>query len=180
MKIAVYCGSGFGNDEAYRRAADALGAWLAHNGHTLVYGGGDDGLMGVVAKAAYSGGVPVIGALPGNVAFICERPQPYCTEVITCADMNARKRKMLELADAFIALPGGIGTIDEVSEVITLTKIGVFNKPVVLYNEKSFYEPFRDMLTMMQQTGFIGKNELDFVLYSSDLDEIGSFLKQYC
>ena len=178
MKIAVYCGSTFGSDPAFEQAARRLGRWLGDSGHTLVYGGGESGLMGAVASEVFARGGQVIGVLPGNVRFICERPQPWCTQVITEPDMNSRKQRMLELADAFIALPGGTGTLDEISEVITLTKLGVFAKRSVLFNTRGFYEPFRQMIGEMERCGFIGPGEMAHVLYSDDPEEIGAFLQE--
>ncbi len=176
MKIAVYCGSGFGKDPIYTEAAGELGRWIADNHHTLVYGGGDSGLMGTVAKAVFDLGSEVIGVIPGNVDFIKNRPQPYVTELIVSENMSERKGKMLELADAFIALPGGIGTLDEISEVITLTKIGVFDKKCILFNRNNFYEPFRVMLDDMEKAGFIDPGSMNHVLFSDDVEEIGKFI----
>lgn len=176
MKIAVYCGSDFGNDTAYKEAAHELGAWIATSGHTLVYGGGEAGLMGEVAKAVFEAGQPVVGVIPGNVDFIKNRPQPYVTELIVTENMSDRKQRMLELADAFIALPGGIGTLDEITEVITLTKIGVFEKKSVLFNRNNFYEPFKQMLEQMKKADFLWEEGMKHVLFSDDLKEIGEFL----
>ena len=133
MRIAVYCGSGFGNTPDYIEGAKRLGRWIGEHKHTLVYGGGESGLMGVIAREVHEAGCPVIGVVPGDVSFIKDRPQPYVTELITARNMSDRKEKMLELADAFVALPGGIGTLDEMSEAITLTKIGVFDKKCILF-----------------------------------------------
>ena len=134
MKIAVYCGSELGSHPEYAKAARELGGWIGNNKYTLVYGGGESGLMGAVAGAVHDAGCEVIGVVPGNVDFIKERPQPYVTELIITNNMSDRKQKMLELADGFIALPGGIGTLDEISEAINLTKICVFHKPCILFN----------------------------------------------
>lgn len=175
MKIAVYCGSGMGNDPAFAQAAAELGAWIGENGHTLVYGGGTAGLMGVVAEVAFRRGSTVIGVLPGNVPFICQRPQPFCTQVLTMENMAARKQKMLDLADAFIALPGGIGTLDEISEAITLTKIGVFDKPAVLFNTGSFYAPFRDVLERMIGADLMDASAMQKILFSDSTGEIEAF-----
>lgn len=177
MKIAVYCGSGFGAGAAWRKAAVELGQWIGSRGHTLVYGGGDSGLMGLVAQEAFEGGSRVIGVVPGNVPFICERPQPWCSEVITTDSMASRKQRMLDLADAFIALPGGIGTLDEISEAITLTKIGVFDKPSVLVNTNGFYEPFRRQLAQMETSGFIAAGSMAHVLFSDEVEEIARFIE---
>lgn len=176
MNIAVYCGSDFGTNPAFRSAAEELGRWIGKGSHTLVYGGGESGLMGVVAKEAYDAGCKVIGVLPGNVDFIKGRPQPYVTESIVTSNMSERKQKMLELADAYVALPGGVGTLDEISEVITLTKIGVFDKKSILFNREGFYEPLRKMLEEMEKAGFLLKESMQHVLFSDKLEEIEGFL----
>ena len=126
MKLAVFCGSTTGNEPAYVEAARALGRWIGENGHTLIYGGGDTGLMGAMAKETHRAGGRVIGVLPENVEFIRSRPQPWCDEVITAENMTARKQTMLDLADAFFALPGGVGTLDEITDAIWLAHLGVF------------------------------------------------------
>lgn len=176
MKIAVYCGSDFG-DAIYTQAATELGKWIAAKGHTLIYGGGDAGLMGTVAKEVHDAGNEVVGVIPGNVPFIKGRPQPYVTKLITADNMSDRKQTMLELADVFIALPGGIGTLDEISEAITLTKIGVFDKKCVLFNKNGFYEPLKKMFQEMEQAGFLGKKSMDHVIFSADVEEIGAFIE---
>lgn len=176
MKIAVYCGSGFGNTPDYIEGAKKLGRWIGKKKHTLVYGGGEAGLMGVIAREVYEAGCQVIGVVPGDVAFIKDRPQPYVTELITARNMSDRKEKMLELADAFIALPGGIGTLDEMSEAITLTKIGVFDKKCILFNQNGFYESFRNVITDMEKAEFIEADSMKHVLFSADTDEIEKFI----
>ncbi len=176
MKIAVYCGSGFGNDPAYAEGAKHLGQWIGSKGHTLVYGGGEAGLMGSVARAVYEAGCPVIGVVPGDVEFIKSRPQPYVTELIEARNMSERKEKMLEIADAYIALPGGIGTLDEMSEAITLTKIGVWDKKCILFNQNGFYESFKRVIEDMVAAGFIRAASMGHVLFSADVDEIEAFI----
>jgi len=179
MKIAVYCGSDFGNNPIYAKAAAELGTWIGESGYTLVYGGGDTGLMGTVAKEAYNLGCQVIGVIPGNVDFIKDRPQPYVTELFTTHNMSDRKEKMLELADVFIALPGGIGTLDEISEAITLTKIGVFKKPCILFNRGDFYEPLQKMFAEMEQADFLWAESMRHVLFSDNCAEIEAFVQNY-
>lgn len=177
MNIAVYCGSDFGNNPVYNEAAEELGKWIGQSGHTLIYGGGDSGLMGTVAKAVYNAGCNVIGVLPGNVDFIKGRPQPFVTECIITDNMSDRKQKMLDLADAYIALPGGIGTLDEISEAITLTKLGVYKKKSILFNRNAFYEPLKHMFLEMEKEGFLTKESMQHVLFSDDIEEIEEFLK---
>lgn len=179
MKIAVYCGADSGIDSAYAEAARELGRWIAAEGNTLVYGGGNAGLMGEVACQVHSLGSEVIGVLPGDVEFIMSRPQPYASQLIVASNMSERKEKMLEIADAFIALPGGIGTLDEISEAITLTKIGVFRKPCILFNRKGFYEPLRNMIEEMEKAGFLNADSIKDVLFSDNTSEIANFLKKY-
>lgn len=179
MKIAVYCGSDFGKDSIYTEAARELGQWIGKCGNSLIYGGGESGLMGTVAKEVHDAACEVIGVVPGNVDFIKGRPQPYVTELITTRNMSDRKEKMLELADVFIALPGGIGTLDEISEAITLTKLGVFNKPCILFNRNGFYEPLKNMLNEMEKCGFIFPGTMKHVLFSDDVYEIEKFIKEY-
>ena len=179
MKIAVYCASEFGKEELYTEAARKLGQWIGASKHTLVYGGGESGLMGTVAKEVHDAGCEVIGVVPGNVAFIKNRPQPYVTKLILTEDMSERKRKMLELADVFIALPGGMGTLDEISETITLTKIGVFHKPSILFNRNGFYEPLKQMFQTMEDAGFLAEDKMKHVLFSDDLKEMEGFLREW-
>ncbi len=167
-----------GNNQAFQKAAEELGRWLGSSGHNLVYGGGESGLMGIVAKNAKAAGAKVTGVVPCDVDFIRSRPQPYCDETLFTATMSERKQKMLELADCFIALPGGIGTIDEISEVITLTKIGVFSKKSILFNTAGFYDSFRSLLNQMCASGFLKSEELTHVLFSDNLQEIGQFLAE--
>ena len=150
---------------------------MARSGHTLIFGGGNIGLMGAVARAAFENGGQVVGVLPADIDFIASRPQPYCTEIRMEPDMVARKRRMLALADAFITLPGGIGTLDEITEGMTLTKIDYFRKPAVLFNVKGFYEPFRQMLAGMIHHGFLTEGDISRVLFSDSLTEIERFLQ---
>ena len=179
MKIAVYCASVFGNNEEYVKAARELGQWIGKNNHALVYGGGETGLMGAVAEEVHASGNEVIGVVPGNVEFIKSRPQPYVTKLITTANMSERKQKMVELADAFIALPGGIGTLDEISEAIVLTKISELQKPCILFNRNSFYTPLQEMLKKMDQAGFLWGDHMEHVLFSDHLNEIEAFINKF-
>lgn len=178
MKITVYCGSSIGKDPAWAEAAERLGCWIGEHGHSLVYGGGDAGLMGIISRCVFEKGGHVIGVIPENVSFIAEREQPYVSEVIRTADMSTRKKTMLELGDAFIALPGGIGTLDEITEAMTLVRIGIYRKPCVLFNENNYYGPFRDLLEQMIGTGFMNEKDREWYLFSSDPDEIAAFLNR--
>lgn len=177
MKIAVYLGSSDSSEEMMN-AARTVGRFIGEKKHTLVYGGGDTGLMGVVAREAFYRKVDVIGVIPTDVDFIASRPQPFVTTLIKTENMSKRKQKMLELADAFIALPGGIGTLDEISEAITLTKIHVFNKKCVLFNQNGFYDSLKDLFLQMEKQVFLDAESMKHVLFSDDIEEIEDFLKE--
>ena len=179
MKIAVYCASVFGDNEEYTKAARELGHWIGKSKHALVYGGGESGLMGAVAEEVHVSGNEVIGVVPGNVEFIKSRSQPYVTKLITTTNMSERKQKMVELADAFIALPGGIRTLDEISEAIVLTKIAELRKPCILFNRNGFYTPLQEMLKKMEHAGFLWGDHMEQVLFSDHLDEIEAFINKF-
>ena len=179
MKIAVYCASVFGNNEEYVKAARELGQWIGKSNHALVYGGGESGLMGAVAEEVHVAGNEVIAVVPGNVEFIKSRPQPYVTKLITTTNMSERKQKMVELADVFIALPGGIGTLDEISEAIVLTKISASQKPCIFFNRNSFYTPLQELLKKMDQAGFLWGDHMEHVLFSDHVNEIEAFIDKF-
>ena len=146
--IVVYCGSNLGNKPAYFEAAQAMGKAIAERGSTLVYGGGKIGLMGTVADAVLAEGGQVIGVIP---TFLREKEVAHLglSQLIETADMTERKNKMIELADAFIALPGGLGTYEELFEVVSQAQLRLHAKPVGVLNIGGFFD---GLLAMMQQT----------------------------
>lgn len=152
--ICVYCGSGCGNNPAYVEAARTLGRSLGQNGIGLVYGGGSLGLMGEVARATIENGGCVTGIIP---AFLSEREQMLknADELIVTADMHERKRLMFERSDAFVALPGGIGTLEELVEQLTWAQLGQHSKPIIVANIENFWQPFLDLLAHMKSDAFI-------------------------
>jgi uncharacterized protein (TIGR00730 family) len=152
--ICVYCGSGHGRNPAYTAAATALGADLAKHGVGLVYGGGSLGLMGDVARATLNHGGTVTGIIP---EFLMSREHALerVTELIVTNDMHERKRLMFERSDAFVALPGGIGTLEELVEQLTWSQLGRHNKPIILANIAGFWSPFLDLLAHMKADTFI-------------------------
>ena len=160
--IAVYCGSNLGNTPDYFHAAQALGQTIARRGSRLIYGGGKIGLMGTIADAVLAHQGEVVGVIP---TFLREKEVAHqgLTELIETADMPARKNKMIELADAFIALPGGIGTYEELFEVLSLAQLRQHAKPVGLLNINGFFDP---LITLLQQTadqGFMPQANLNLV-----------------
>ncbi len=138
--VCVFCGSSLGADPAYRQAAAALGQEVARRGLRLVYGGGNVGLMGVVADAALAAGGAVVGVIP-RALEAREVAHRGLTELIVVGTMHDRKARMAELADAFVALPGGFGTFEEFCEVLTWTQLGVHAKPCGLLNVNGYYDP---------------------------------------
>jgi uncharacterized protein (TIGR00730 family) len=152
--ICVYCGSGKGNNPAYAEAARTLGRSLAEHGIGLVYGGGGMGLMGEVARATLDAGGRVTGIIPG---FLTEREHMLldADELVITANMHERKQLMFEKSDAFVALPGGIGTLEELVEQLTWSQLGQHRKPIVVANVQGFWTPFLDLLQHMRQAEFI-------------------------
>jgi uncharacterized protein (TIGR00730 family) len=152
--VCVYCGSGLGLNPAYREAAQKLGAALAANNIGLVYGGGSLGLMGEVARATVDHGGRVTGIIPG---FLVEKEAMMrdVDEIIVTEDMHQRKRLMFDRSDAFVALPGGVGTLEELVEQLTWVQLGRHTKPVVVANIDGFWTPFLSLLTHMKADTFI-------------------------
>lgn len=177
MNIAVYCGSSSGNDEKYTESAKELGKWIGESGNTLVYGGANKGLMGAVADSVLENGGKVIGVIP-DVPRIQERKHTGLTECINTGSMAERKAKMIELADAFIALPGGIGTLDEITDVLSLSSLDVVTGPIVLFNKDGYYEPFRVLIRKVIENGFGRHEYFKSMLISEDMDEIVDFLSK--
>ena len=153
-RVCVYCGSRPGADPAFAEAARRLGARLAREGLGLVTGGGSVGLMGVVADAALAGGGTAVGVIPGALA---EREIGHAalTELRVVDTMHERKATMAGLADAFVALPGGIGTLEEIAEVLTWTGLGLHAKPCALLNVGGYYDPFVAWLDDAAAQGFL-------------------------
>jgi uncharacterized protein (TIGR00730 family) len=165
--VCVYCGSGKGNNPAYAIAARQLGTTLAANGFGLVYGGGGLGLMGEVAKATLEAGGYVTGIIP---KFLSEREHMLreVDELIITEDMHARKRLMFERSDAFVALPGGIGTLEELVEQLTWSQLGRHTKPIIVADIAAFWTPFLSLLRHMKDDAFIRAGlEVSFTVVDS-------------
>jgi uncharacterized protein (TIGR00730 family) len=152
--VCVYCGSGLGLNPAYREAARTLGAALAQNNLGLVYGGGSLGLMGEVARSTLDHGGRVTGIIP---TFLVEKEAMLrdVDEIIVTENMHERKQLMFDRSDAFVALPGGIGTLEELVEQLTWVQLGRHTKPVVVANIDNFWTPFLSLLTHMKADTFI-------------------------
>lgn len=165
-RICVYCGSSPGTDPAYTEAAHRFGEILAKNGIGLVYGGGAVGIMGALAMSVHQHGGEVTGIIP---EFLMKREHALhgTHELIITPDMHERKRRMFEMADAFVALPGGVGTLEELVEQLTWAQLGRHKKPVLIANIKGFWEPLCALIDHMKALEFI-RADLDFELLVAD------------
>ena len=176
MNITVYCGSRMGNDPAFAKAAEELGHWIADRGHGMVYGGGNIGLMGVVADTVLADGGPVIGVIP---EFLIEAEKGHeglhTLEVVQT--MSQRKNRMLTLGDAFLAMPGGTGTLEEIAEVMSLLKLQLHDKPCIIYNINGFYDPLLQMLRDMVDAGFLDSEDLHKIRFIERPEELERILK---
>ncbi|MCJ2130134.1 TIGR00730 family Rossman fold protein [Methylobacterium sp. E-045] len=174
--VCVYCGSGFGGDPAFAEAAAALGRALAEAGLGLVYGGGNVGLMGTVAQAVLDAGGHVTGIIPDFLKSR-ERMLDAIQETIVVGDMHTRKRLMFERSDAFVALPGGIGTLEELVEQLTWAQLGQHKKPILLLSISDFWTPLLTLLEHMRDQGFIREGlELNY-LVAKDSAEVIDLLR---
>jgi uncharacterized protein (TIGR00730 family) len=151
--ICVFCGSSPGNDRIYAKTARELGRHIGEGGYRLVFGGGAVGLMGEVARAARSAGAPIIGILPAFLRGV-EPPLKSAEELVITPDLQQRKSRMLTLADAFVILPGGLGTLDEFFEVVTATQLKVHSKPVIVVDVAGYFAPLRALLDQVVAHGF--------------------------
>jgi uncharacterized protein (TIGR00730 family) len=152
--ICVYCGSGPGSEPVFIETAEAFGREMARNGIRLVYGGGSVGLMGTVARSVLKNGGYVTGIIPEFLKSR-ERMLDEVQETIVVPDMHTRKRLMFERADAFVALPGGIGTLEELVEQMTWAQLGRHTKPILMLSIKSFWKPLLTLFAHMRDSGFI-------------------------
>ena len=171
FSICVYCGSRNGVSPAYVEVAKTVGQWIgAHNGQ-LIYGGGNNGLMGVVAQAAADAGAPVLGIIP-KALQTTENTRTACTELHVVDTMHERKRMMAERADAFIALPGGIGTFEEFFEVWTWRQLGYHDKPIGLLNTQDYYDGLLSFAQSSVQQGFLSDWQMDLIRSGSDPESL--------
>jgi len=152
--LCVYCGSSPGTDPAFAEAARRFGKILAENGVRLVYGGGSVGLMGALADAVIKHGGEVTGVIP-DFLTVRERPKRRAQELVVTRDMHERKREMFERADGFIALPGGIGTLEELVEQLTWAQLGRHKKPILIANINGYWDPLLTLIDHMREQQFM-------------------------
>ena len=175
MNITVYLGANPGNRPEYARYAYELGRWIAIHGHTLVYGGSRTGLMGRLADGSLEAGGRVIGVEP---RFFVEKELQHegLNELIVTETMAQRKQKMLELGDVFLAFPGGVGTLEEISEVMSQNKSGFLPKPFAFLDFEGYYQPMKALLEKMAGEGFVWQEWVEKVPFLADLAAVEKFI----
>ncbi|WP_426415003.1 TIGR00730 family Rossman fold protein [Aestuariirhabdus sp. LZHN29] len=167
MKIAVFCGSALGTVPLYAESAQAFGRALVAAGHELVYGGGKVGLMGVIADAVIGAGGRAVGVMPQS---LCDREIQHLglAQLHIVKDMHERKATMAQLADAFVAMPGGIGTLEELFEVWTWAQLGDHCKPCALFNVGAYYDALLAFLSHTVEQGFVAATHKDMLIVEGD------------
>jgi uncharacterized protein (TIGR00730 family) len=177
-RLCVFCGANAGTKDIYRSAAHELGRLLARSGIGLVYGGAGIGLMGAVADAALSEGGEVIGVIPRNLVKL-EVAHRGAVDLRIVESMHERKAMMADLSDGFIALPGGVGTLEELFEVWTWAHLGLHRKPCALLDVDGFYSSLGTFLDHVQQEGFLRTGVRDMLLIDNDADRLLRLMQQY-
>jgi uncharacterized protein (TIGR00730 family) len=175
MTITVYLGASPGSDQLYREAVKELGTWIGRNGHDLVYGGSHSGLMGLLADAALEAGAHVTGVEP-RFFIDAQIQHTGIDDLIVVETMSERRDKIIELGEAFIAFPGGVGTLDEISEIIVLKTLGRLDKPCVIYNINGYYKLLEAFFDHMVDEGFLSEARRAMVSFVESVDELNRVL----
>lgn len=177
MKIAVYLGSSSGTDEKYAKLTIAIGRWLIEHDHTLVYGAGSKGLMGLLADTVHQNQGKIVGVMP---EFLLEQEKlyPAIDELYMVDTMSKRKQKMIDEAESFIALPGGPGTLEEVTEIISLIRLDQISGSCVLWNLDSYYQPLKDQLDRMIECGFLSADTIQRVHFITSMEELNAIFSE--
>ena len=176
--ICVYCGSNAGSKPAYTERAIALGDRIAKEGLRLVYGGGNVGLMGIVADAVLAAGGEVVGVIPEQLVG-WEVAHKGVTRLEVVANMHERKKRMFDLSDAFVALPGGFGTLDEMFEMLTWRQLGIGDKPCAFLDVEGFYTPLMGMIDRMVEERFLHPEQRNDLWHGDDLDAMVAWMRAY-
>lgn len=178
MNIAVYLGSTNGKNPKIKDDTIQFGQWIGKKKHTLVYGGGNNGLMGELANACLAQEGKVFGVIP---EFLKERELAHqgLTELHCVQTMAQRKTMMIEYADAFVAMPGGVGTLEEISEIMSMIRLNQTQAPCIFYNLDHFYNPLKAMLENMLSEDFVDDSFMEAVHFCSTLEEIKEILTRY-
>jgi len=176
--ICVFCGSSSGKNEEYKTRTKQFGELISRNNMTLVYGGGKVGLMGILADAVIETGGKSIGVIPQSI-FELEIAHDKLTELFVVKSMSERKLKMTELSDAFVALPGGFGTLDELTEVLTYNQLRIIDKPVGLLNVNGYFDSLISFLDHAVEEGYVREEHRNNIFISDDANELLEMLKDY-
>ena len=176
MNITVYLGANEGNDPCLRKAVEQLGAWIGNSGNVLVYGGSKSGLMGAIADSVLKAGGEVIGV---ETKFFVENEFQHdgLTKLIVTKNMTERKNKMIELGEAFIAFPGGTGTLEEITEVMSKVSLKHLDTPCILYNLNGYYDDLKALLNHMIEKGLSSKKRQEGICFAENLNDIKRILK---
>lgn len=175
MNITVYLGANEGNDPCLQNAVRELGTWIGSSGNSLVYGGSKSGLMGVIADSVLSAGGEATGVEP-QFFIESEFQHDGLTKLIMTKDMSERKSKMIELGDAFIAFPGGTGTLEEIAEVMSMVSMKHLNAPCILYNLNGYYNGLKALLDHMIEKGLSSKERQEGIYFAGNLEAIKRIL----
>ncbi|WP_028298710.1 TIGR00730 family Rossman fold protein [Olivibacter sitiensis] len=176
--VAVFCASSIGHDPIYAEQSVALGHFLASQGVKLVYGGGQVGLMGILANAVLQQGGQAIGVIPGFLDTK-EIGHTGLTQLHVVENMHERKKLMHDLSDGFIALPGGFGTLEELFEILTWAQLGLHKKPIGILNSNGFYDKLIDFMNNMTEQGLLKKENLDMLLVSDTISDLWEKMQNY-
>lgn len=176
MNITVYLGANEGNDPGLKTAVQELGAWIGNSGNALVYGGSRSGLMGAIADSVLRAGGEVTGVEP---QFFIEKEFQHngLTKLIVTKDMSERKKKMIELGDAFIAFPGGTGTLEEITEVMSKVSLKQLQAPCILYNLNGYYDALKALLAHMIEKGLSSGERQEGIYFAENLADIQQILQ---
>ena len=171
MNITVYLGANEGNGGSFKEAVRELGTWIGKSGNNLVYGGSESGLMGEIAKSVLAAGGEATGVEP---QFFIDKGFEYdgLTRLIVTKDMSERKAKMIELGDAFIAFPGGTGTLEEISEIMSKVSLNQLNAPCILYNLDGYYNSLKELLNHMIEKGLSSEERQKGIYFADTLEDI--------
>ena len=176
MNITVYLGANEGNDPCLRKAVEELGTWIGNSGNALIYGGSESGLMGAIAESVLKAGGKGTGVEPNRVIEKTYQNDGL-TKLIVTKDMTERKNKMIELGEAFIAFPGGTGTLEEIAEVMSKVSLKQLDNPCILYNLNGYYDDLKSLLNHMIEKGLSSKERQEGIYFVENLDDIKRILK---
>lgn len=178
MNITVYLGALEGNNRALKEAVRELGEWIGESGNSLIYGGSKSGLMGEIADSVLNAGGNVTGVEPQFFIDRCAQHNGL-TKLIVTKDMSERKAKMIELGDAFIAFPGGTGTLEEIAEVMSKVSLKQLDAPCILYNLNGYYDSLKNLLEHMSEMGLSSAERQRGIFFAESLAEIKNIIKSY-